>query len=561
MPSRNPEVEIACPEAERALLGSVLLDPTALDLMKDLQVTDFYSQCHQTIVRHMLEMGRQEKLIDLVTLSEHIRDLGEMEKAGGAAYLAALTDGVPVGTSVAVSEYVKIIQKKSKRRTAFNVAEKLTHTALEDPYQPIEEQAASAAALLEVVAKPKAKAPKETTRYPLIPPEAWHPAAEIYRKAHTLASEASDNWHYACFYTAVGALLGRSVFTRMGRTIYGNIYSILVGLVGGDGKDTAIDFVIDFINSIDKELYIPREIDSRPSFIQNWEFHQQKLGEEKKGNARAILRLVEMRALLDKAEQTGTRSIVTMLNDAYDGPPKLSNESIQTPCQVDRAHLAALMGTALRWMRTMSEVDLMSGFGRRLLFWPGDPKPPIAEPDPVDEEMLQACRKVVTNAVDYWKKKDFKLLTPTEAAKEMWADWYVKYKRRCVQDDLVGAMSIGDRTSARKFALINAGLDCAEHIEDYHLARSLACMEFLYNSRIPIFAMHGASLVLEIENKILDLVRKAGGRISKRTLQQSLPRVDAKTFNERLHALSAEDGRLCRVAGSGRVIWFVLNEE
>jgi hypothetical protein len=67
--------------------------------------------------------------------------------------------------------------------------------------------------------------------------------------------------------------------------------------------------------------------------------------------------------------------------------------------------------------------------------------------------------------------------------------------------------------------------------------------------------------VLEIENKILDLVRKAGGRISKRTLQQSLPRVDAKTFNERLHALSAEDGRLCRVAGSGRVIWFVLNEE
>ena len=63
------------------------------------------------------------------------------------------------------------------------------------------------------------------------------------------------------------------------------------------------------------------------------------------------------------------------------------------------------------------------------------------------------------------------------------------------------------------------------------LARSLACMEFLYNSRIPIFAMHGASLVLEIENKILDLVRKAGGRISKRTLQQSLPRVDAKTFN------------------------------
>jgi hypothetical protein len=563
MPSRNPELEIASLEAERALLGSVLLDPKVLGMVQDnLHIEDFFSESHKTIVRHMLEMTRQEKLIDLVTLSEHLSEAGEMEKAGGPAYIAALTDGVPIGTLVAVTEYIKIIQKKSKRRNVFNVGEQLTHTALENPYQPIEEQAADAAVLLrEIAEKPERKAPKQKNRYPLIPAEAWHPAAEIYRQAHSQASEASDNWHFACFYTAVGALLGRSLFTKMGRTIYPNLYSILVGLVGGDGKDTAIDFSIDFINHIDRDLYIPTEIDSRPAFIQNWQTWQEKLGEEKKRNARAVLRLVEMRSLLDKAEQSSTRSIVTMLNAAYDGPEKLSNESIMTPCEVERAHLSALMGTALRWMRGLSESDLMSGFGRRLLFWPGDPKPPMAEPEPVDEESMHNLSRVVREVVDYWHNKSFKLLGLSKAAREMWKEWYVKYKRRCVEDDLVGAMSIGDRTSARKIALINAGLDKAEQIEEIHLAPALACMEFLYNARIPIFAMHGASLVLEIENKMVELVKKANGRISKRALQQSLPRVDAKTFNERLHALAHADGPLILESGSGRVIWVTINPE
>ena len=464
-----------------------------------------------------------------------------------------------------LEEYSRIVREKAVKRGVITVAQELSEGLYADGMTSPAEQLATAKERIsfleqQVKATPGAKS-KEKLRYPVIPADAWHPAAEIYRQAHTRASEASDNWHFICFYTGVGALLGRSVGTRMGRMIYPNIYSILVGLVGGDGKDTAIDYLVDFITSIDSEIYIPREIDSRASFIVNWEKFNNGLGQMNVGNARAILRMVEMRSLLDKAEQTATRSVVSMLNDAYDGPPKLSNESIQTPASVPKAHLSALMGTAWRWMRTMSEVDLVSGFGRRLVFAPGDPKDPIPEPDPPDVECLAQLTTVIRGALKFWREKENRLLRPSPQARAMWNDWYSRYKKRCRADDLIGPMSVGDRVTARKVALINAALDQSdEYIEEQHLAPALAFCEYLYQSRFPIFSTHGASPGLEVESKILEIVRKCNGRISKRTLQQSLPRVEAKVFNDHLRALSVADGPLRLDPGVGRALWVVLNE-
>ena len=61
----------------------------------------------------MIAISEKNRTIDLVTLSEELSKDGLLEKAGGAAYLAALTDGVPIGTSVAVSEYSRIVKEKS----------------------------------------------------------------------------------------------------------------------------------------------------------------------------------------------------------------------------------------------------------------------------------------------------------------------------------------------------------------------------------------------------------------------------------------------------------------
>ena len=115
-------------------------------------------------------------------------------------------------------------------------------------------------------------------------------------------------------------------------------------------------------------------------------------------------------------------------------------------------HASFLVGSASRWMKNMSEVDLMSGFGRRLIFVPGDPKPPIDEPDPPDENILVPLADAIKGIIEHWRQNPYKSLELSGPARKLWSSWYKTYKARAAQDDLIGAMSIGDRTTCRKIA-------------------------------------------------------------------------------------------------------------
>jgi replicative DNA helicase len=124
-------------EAERALLGSILLDNSALNLaLEGVGKDDFFSEAHRITFEKMVGISEKNRTIDLVTLSEELSKDGQIEKAGGAAYLAALTDGVPIGTSVAVSEYSRIVKEKSIVRRLINAGNNLVSRCLEGTDDP-----------------------------------------------------------------------------------------------------------------------------------------------------------------------------------------------------------------------------------------------------------------------------------------------------------------------------------------------------------------------------------------------------------------------------------------
>jgi replicative DNA helicase len=124
-------------EAERALLGSVFLDNGALNLaLEVIAKDDFFSEAHRVTFEKMLEISERNRTIDLVTISEELSKDGLLEKAGGAAYLAALTDGVPIGTSAAVSEYSRIVKEKSLVRRLINASNNVISRCLEGSDDP-----------------------------------------------------------------------------------------------------------------------------------------------------------------------------------------------------------------------------------------------------------------------------------------------------------------------------------------------------------------------------------------------------------------------------------------
>lgn len=561
-------------EAERALLGSILLDNAALKLVvPTLGKDDFFSAGHRIIYEKMLELDEKKRGIDLVTLSEALNQDGTLVKAGGAAYLSALTDGVPLGTQAAVPEYLRIVKEKSVLRRIITSANNLIARAMsgnEDAASVMDQATAQIEEIRQekIGIEPTQEKPKAAPlpqRYPLIPEEAWPPAVSIYRDAVGGTIEASDNWHFAAFYAVVGALLGRSVMTRMGKYIYPNLYVVLVGLLGGDGKDTAIDYaVMELLPRVEQELYTPPTIDSKAGFIKSWAEWLSRPRETTNNGYhgsvnRAILRISEFRDIIDKINYTGTQSIATIMNECYDGPAEVARGTVSDPCRVPFPHLVVAACSARDYLRELDEHDLTSGFGRRLLIIPGDIKRPVPEPEPYDEAAMGAAAGIVRDAMHHWQSADSHCLQFSEDARKLWNSWYVGYKRRVAEGDLIGAMTIGDRTNLRKVALINAALDRAERIEEHHLGYALAFGDFLYESRWPVFSEFGNNPNLEIENKIVEKVKTKGGRIRKRQLQMSLPRVDSETFNRRLNYLCDKDGRL-EMKQEGRM-WYVIYRE
>ncbi|MGH9358762.1 MAG: replicative DNA helicase [Candidatus Acidiferrales bacterium] len=120
-------------EAERALLGSILLDNSALNIaLEALQAADFYSEAHRMTFQKIIELSEKSRPAEIVTLAEELEKSGLLEKAGGAAYLASLTDALPIGSPVRVAEYARIVKEKAVLRGLINASNNIISRCLEE---------------------------------------------------------------------------------------------------------------------------------------------------------------------------------------------------------------------------------------------------------------------------------------------------------------------------------------------------------------------------------------------------------------------------------------------
>ncbi|MDC7126092.1 MAG: replicative DNA helicase [Spirochaetales bacterium] len=118
-------------DAEKASLGAVLLDQEAVDsVLRFLRADDFYRTSHKKIFQAIVDLSNQSQPIDLITLAEKLRDKGELEMCGGAAYISTLSDFVP--TSANVEYYAKIVREQSVRRQLIKTASEMISWAHDD---------------------------------------------------------------------------------------------------------------------------------------------------------------------------------------------------------------------------------------------------------------------------------------------------------------------------------------------------------------------------------------------------------------------------------------------
>jgi len=117
-------------EAERSILGAILLDNNALNAtLEKLKPEDFFHDHHRRIYQQMIALGEMQQAIDLVTLTDQLHRSGELESSGGPAYIAQLMDGVPHVTNV--EHYARIVKEKSLLRGLIHATHAIQQQALE----------------------------------------------------------------------------------------------------------------------------------------------------------------------------------------------------------------------------------------------------------------------------------------------------------------------------------------------------------------------------------------------------------------------------------------------
>ncbi len=102
-------------EAEQSVLGGLMLDNRAWDQIADLlRENDFYRHDHRLIFRVMSRLSEQSKPLDVLTVAEALRELHELDNAGGEVYLFELANNTP---SVAnIRAYADIVRERSVLR-------------------------------------------------------------------------------------------------------------------------------------------------------------------------------------------------------------------------------------------------------------------------------------------------------------------------------------------------------------------------------------------------------------------------------------------------------------
>ena len=101
-------------EAERGVLGSILLDPTgSIDksLARRMRAESFYDRRHQLLFEQLVDMSQANIPMDAVTIGQWLKEHDALDKVGGYDYLVELQDSTLVPAHV--EHYCDIVQEKS----------------------------------------------------------------------------------------------------------------------------------------------------------------------------------------------------------------------------------------------------------------------------------------------------------------------------------------------------------------------------------------------------------------------------------------------------------------
>jgi len=117
-------------DAEIAILGAILIESNAIDKVTDLLTPDsFYVSAHQKIFTSILNLQKKHQPIDLVTVTEELKQAGYLDEIGGPYELVKLTNAIV--SSANIVNHARLVHEKYTLRKLISISSEITAKALD----------------------------------------------------------------------------------------------------------------------------------------------------------------------------------------------------------------------------------------------------------------------------------------------------------------------------------------------------------------------------------------------------------------------------------------------
>jgi len=118
-------------EAEQSILGGILIENEAINRVTEiLDADDFYRDAHRKIFNALINLSERDEPADLITLTNELRKIDQLDSIGGASYLASLIDSVP--TAANIQYYARIVKEKAILRKLIQTSTEIITQSYED---------------------------------------------------------------------------------------------------------------------------------------------------------------------------------------------------------------------------------------------------------------------------------------------------------------------------------------------------------------------------------------------------------------------------------------------
>ncbi|TNE79371.1 MAG: replicative DNA helicase [Bacteroidetes bacterium] len=125
------KVQPQAPDLEEAVLGAIMLEKNALnEVLQILKPEHFYIDAHRYIWEAIVKLFNDSKPVDILTVTQELRQAGNLEFAGGAYYITQLTNRV--ASAANVEFYARIITEKYIQRELIRIGSEMATEAFEE---------------------------------------------------------------------------------------------------------------------------------------------------------------------------------------------------------------------------------------------------------------------------------------------------------------------------------------------------------------------------------------------------------------------------------------------